>query len=705
MKKYVAGMGLLLAALMFFGCKQTTQTFDKLSKDQTQIIKVRKGDATFDSGWTPDNTNPDASKKTEVQFYASANVEAAKAVGTLFNPAYFVKTSQTAGSVAKTDIEKALGGALYTGDSFYVGYRLVKQQSGEITRSKVVKYEIVSAEKKEVEVAAKLQYALKDWYLIATVTGKQPTLKATAMLGGDGKAVDIGEPAKKGIVTGSTTVFTWKVPKDKIIKGVPMHANFTFTDVEYSDVVARAEKVVDVVGGNVLDPNNVEVDNWVFKTPVLKADGTTDNDAELAALCAKTTKDNPPIVETIMPAIKIPNRVKLMADAETSIALKSVTYRYAFTESETAPDTKDASWIVENAGSSAEVTFKPKANLDYNKTYYLHVKGSYVKKDKVAPETIEEVSEEAFATKTTFPAIFFKTADGLNEGSQAYDMDADKKTTISKAEYYLPGHVVKDVPSALKTDADSITGAVKFDENKWIESHHGSNAKQYTKGDLSFTMRLPGESAIESMINAVQTKPNTYITDSAGTLISGAQAGPKDLWILDFNGDIAGKRLKVVLRYFAPTLAATKKTSEIVANTPWTYTPGKVCLVVEANGDTGDDASVSEPIFTTTYKLANGKKLEGRATDILNNIAEIATFDANAWVADKDIAVIFDKTTLTVKIDGKNVIFEKGKAKDNPVKLDKAKNIDINEYGYSYFKLKSGLDGIRVKKATYKVTK
>jgi len=379
-----------------------------------------------------------------------------------------------------------------------------------------------------------------------------------------------------------------------------------------------------------------------------------------------------------------------------------ITYRYVFTESKTAPDTKDASWIVKDATSSDDVTFKPNANLDYNKTYYLHVKGSYVKRDKDAPKTIEEVSEEAFATKTTFPEIFFKTADGLNEGSQAYDMDADKKTTISKAEYYLPGHSVKDVPSALKTDADSITGAVKFDENKWIESHHGSNAKQYTKGDLSFTMRLPGESQIKDMIDAVQMQANTYITDSEGTSIAGVQAAPKDLWTLTFNGV---SNLKVALRYYAPTLAATKKTAEIAANTPWTYNPGKVCLVVEANGNIGDDVAVSAPIFTTTYALKDGKKLEGMAATILSNIDKIATFDANAWVADKDIAVIFDKTTLTVKLDGTNVTFEKGKAKDNPVKLDKAKNIDINEYGYSYFKLTSGLTGIRVKKATYKVTK
>ena len=200
MKKYVAGMGLLLAALMFFGCNQTTQTFDKLSKDQTQIVKVLKdkiNDSTFDSGWTPSGTGEN---KTEVHFYASANVEAAKAVGILFNPAYYAGKNDGAGSIAADNIKKAVGGAFYTTDSFYVGYRLVKQQSGEIIRSKVVKYEIVSAEKKEVEVTAKLEYALKDWYLIATVKGGEATLKATAMLGGDGKAVDIGEPAKKGIV-------------------------------------------------------------------------------------------------------------------------------------------------------------------------------------------------------------------------------------------------------------------------------------------------------------------------------------------------------------------------------------------------------------------------------------------------------------------------------------------------------------------------
>ena len=419
----------------------------------------------------------------------------------------------------------------------------------------------------------------------------------------------------------------------------------------------------------------------------MKADGTTDTNAELAALCAKTTTDNPPIVNELKPVITIPNRVKLMANADTSIELKSITYRYVFTESKTAPDTKDASWIVKDATSSDDVTFKPNANLDYNKTYYLHVKGSYVKRDKDAPKTIEEVSEEAFATKTTFPEIFFKTADGLNEAGLVYDMKSEK-TQIDKMKYLLPGHAVENTPAALKTTADVAGSSLKLNTGLKIMSHSGM---YYSKGDLSFEMRLPGKTEIENLVNGRDGNDGKKfkLVNKDGKAITGFEnAGTVDLATFT-AGDVM---VKVV--YYAPTFKSDSADESGAVAAKWTlHDQGKVNVVVMANGK--KTVATAAVLATSGVKLSSDTALDAAMAAAVTPAVNDVLFDANAWVAYQNCAITFVNDKITAKLG----------AASQEIALEKAQHIDIFENGYTNFVFEASKIGLRVKNVKYMVTK
>lgn len=677
MKKYVAGMGLLLAALMFFGCKQPTEPkLNKLSEHET--LKVSKteldGAYHFKSGFTVDGNH-------RVDVYAARI--SGEAVSTLFSSAYYVGVADqdTNSAMASGDVKKAVGDGYAVGDTFNVGYRLVKTSNGEIERSKVVAVTVEPADKFYVTVtSAELKYALKKWYVIAKVNGKKPTLKAALNLGGNDKAAEVAA-AKKGIVDGGVTVFTWEVPADKIVTGVPMHASFTFTDVEYGNVQAKSDNFLTVANGtNILDPNKPVNDDFLFEVKVLQ-----DGNEVTAKLLEVSTADNPAIVVASKPKVKIANLVKYITAADTSLTLDDVTYYYAFSTEQDKTKVPATAWMKGNLANKTDASFTtdPTVALDYNKLYYLHLKGKYTISSSGTSKTVGEAD---FEKQATIPTPVFKTTDGLNEGGLVYDMKSEK-TQISKAKYLLPGHAVENTPAALKTTADMAGSALDFDNNKTITSDT-SSGMWYQKGNLSFTMRLPGESDIKTLLNNGNGKMFKLVNKDGKSIAGFGTAGTVELFTFT-----AGN-VTVALKYYAPTYKSDKDDESATTLAKWTLNDqGKVNVVVTANGK---DTIVGTAVLATSgNKLTSDTALDSVAASAVAGAVQEILFDANAWVAYQDCEITFAKEKITAKVG----------AASQEIALDKAKHIDISEDGYQNFTLTSKLDDLRVKNVKYMVTK
>lgn len=701
MKKYVAGMGLLLAALMFFGCKQPTEPkLNKLSEHETiKVSKVwlDKDDSTLKSGFAFDKD------KYKVDVYAARI--SGEAVSTLFSSAYYVGKTGDDGSIGAGNVKNVLGGAFAVGDNFVVGYRLVKMENGEIERSKVVAVTVEPAGKIYVDVTkATLKHVLKKWYVVAEVKGKYPTLKATCKLGGNDKVADIGVDPIKGVVTGSgdsaKTTFTWEIPVDKITKGQPMHAKFSFKDVEYEVVDSTSDKIVPLDNGKVLDPDAAANDDWEFKTTVLIKDNTEEQPN--TKLLEASTEDAPVTVSGLMPAVKIANLVTSNIGATHKV--EKIIYRYAFTESKDAPSATDKSW--NSIETSADpVSLEPKSNLKYNKKYYLHVRCSYTVTEKVAgtaqENTVKKVSEDEFATMTTFGVPVFMTPDGLNAH---YTMDTAKKTEIKDSplanQYFLPGHKVQDVPAALATNANTTGSLLMLDNGKKVQSY--PFASGYKEGDLSFKMRLSGKTIIENLLKGTimsginHGKKFKLINKKGKTFASLSSTNEEGvIELATFTaGDLdnADQGVKVMFKYYAPTFQSDNDDDTGAVAAKWQVSEqGKVKLIVKVNGV----EKIAGTLFETSGAELNSENALNSVlpSAVVGNVKTMS-FEAAKWLAYQDCSFNFTMNKLTVKVG----------AVSYAVDLQAAEHLDISEVGYKQFRLEADKVDFRVKDVTYKVT-
>ena len=563
---------------------------------------------------------------------------------------------------------------------------MVKTSNGEIERSKVVAVTVESADKFYVTVSeAKLKYALKKWYVIATVSGKHPTLKAALKLGGNDKATEVAA-AKKGMVKGNDTIFTWEVPADKIVTGVPMHVSFTFTDVEYGDVQAKSAKMLTLTDGtNILDPNKPANDDWEFETDDMQlANGTKLTKAKLLEV---STADNPVIAVAFKPSVKIKNLVKYMLDADSSLKAEKIVYYYAFSTEQDKTKVPAAEWKTKSLNTDPvdeNFTAKPDVALDYNKPYYLHLKGTYTISSSGTSQTVGEAD---FEKLVTIPTPVFKTADGLNEAGLVYDMKSEK-TQIDKMKYLLPGHAVENTPAALNTTAEVAGSLLELNTGLKIMSHSGM---YYSKGDLSFEMRLPGKTAIENLVNGRDGNDGKKfkLVNKDGKAITGFE----DVGTVDLASFTAGDvTVKVV--YYAPTFKSDNADEGGATSAKWSLNDqGKVNVVIMANGK--KTVATAAVLATSGVKLSSDTALDAAPAAAVTPAVNDVLFDANAWVAYQNCAINFanDKIKATVG------------AASQEIALEKAQHIDIFENGYKNFVLEASKIDLRVKNVKYMVTK
>ena len=409
-----------------------------------------------------------------------------------------------------------------------------------------------------------------------------------------------------------------------------------------------------------------------------------------AKLLEVSTADNPVIAVASKPKVTIANLVRFMALADSSIKTQKITYYYAFSTEQDKTKVPAAEWktkalvTTETEAASLPANFEaePDVALDYNKPYYLHLKGTYTISSSGTSKTVGEAD---FEKLVTIPTPVFKTADGLNEAGLVYDMKSEK-TQIDKMKYLLPGHAVENTPAALKTTADMAGSSLDFDNNKTITSKSNSGM-WYQKGNLSFTMRLPGENDIKTLLNSSNGKMFKLV-NQAGKPITGNVQGTVDL--LTFT---AGN-VTVALKYYAPTYKSNNADESGTVAAKWELSDqGKVNVVVTANGK---DTVVGTAVLATSgNKLANATDLDSVTASAVSGAVQEILFDANAWVAYQDCEITFAKEKITAKVG----------AASQEIALDKAKHIDISEDGYQNFTLTSKLDDLRVKNVKYMVTK
>ncbi|EEV20760.1 hypothetical protein TREVI0001_1931 [Treponema vincentii ATCC 35580] len=322
--------------------------------------------------------------------------------------------------------------------------------------------------------------------------------------------------------------------------------------------------------------------------------------------------------------------------------------------------------------------------MDYNQTYYLHLKVKYTEQSTAEPKTVKTVSEEDFEKLGAIPSPSFTTPDGLNTAGLVYDMKS-ASTKIDDSEYLLPGHAVGDVPAALKTDAGVIGSALDFDNGSIIDSYAGM---YYSQGDLSFKFRLPGESKIKTdILGSTNGKKFKLINKNDEPLYNYLNAG--EVPLVEFT---AGT-VTVALKYCAPTYKSdnTDRTGSVSAK--WhLHEEGKVNIVVTANGE-----NTITTLFTTSgHKLSNTTALDNIDGDNVANQVTGMAFDADKWVAYQDSLITFTKQKITVKV---------GDAASPEITLEYPKHSDICDDGYRSFRLESKFNDLRVKDVKYVVTK
>ena len=697
MKKYFAGIGLLLAALMFFGCKQPAE--QKLTKlPDEQVVTVAKGvldemtgtplagSYKFDSGFTLASTD-------KVEFYAARLPEKDKAVSTLFNPAYFV-TSNSQSYVTSDVIKAKVGGAFYIGDRFNVGYRLV-DKDGKILRSKVVAVNVISADKFYVEVdTAKLMYSLNKWQVEVKLKAskeRRASLKAKLALGGKDKATkEIGET--KAVVTGTSpsfiATFTWDVPAETIksFENVPIHAILTFKDIELDDVNAKSDMVVQLANSQIYNPDNPVSADWLFKTEVVTKAGGKET--------VKLLEAADPVVIDVKPSVTINNNAKNVPSGQQIEG--KITYYYAFSTIENKDNVPADAWQTEQVVATADdFTATPAEDLEYGTKYYLHLKATYVTKGTATgAETLKTEKLDSIVGPS------FKTLDGLNAAGLVYDMKSAKTTIFeSTTQHMLIGSLLdtsttpnvpylKDTPAALKTDGTKDGASLKLDNGKKIDSYPKPNYK-YNTGALSFKMRLPGESDIKTSIVSAAPK----LLSSEDKPVTGHPGTPVPLVTFTATG---ADSVKAEVAYYPPTYKSENTDTTGFVATNWKKTEdGAVKLVITANGKDTFAGTVVLPIKEIVLTSDTALNNVTAAAVVVGGAIEEVSFDANKWVDWLNCDITLTNTKITVKAAEASA----------EVTFEKKTHFDLIENGFDAVTLKSGLNNIHVKEVKYMVTK
>ena len=266
MKKCITGVGLLLAALILFGCQKpmAEMTLEKFPEVQTVTLPRTATETNFDSG---------LSGSGKLVVYAvrinGLKDKAKFTVNTVFNDAYLVSSNAGSGSELNAnglkELKTRLGitdgketgtdvGDFVVGDDIIVGYRKMGAAPNEdlIVASKVVKYHFVDDKhvympnKKKVSVA--LHYSVFDdsWYARAEVKAQYSHMSAKFSLWNtkNEKVYESGDV--DGRLNGSSTVFVWKID-DKNILDVTDKTNKTGRalrpSVEFTDTAVGVDKV------------------------------------------------------------------------------------------------------------------------------------------------------------------------------------------------------------------------------------------------------------------------------------------------------------------------------------------------------------------------------------------------------------------------------------------------------------------------------
>ena len=131
MKKCITGVGLLLAALILFGCQKpmAEMTLDKFPEVQTVTLPKTATAADFDSRLNLD------SGTMAIYAVRVAVLKKDVAVNTVFNDAYFIENVSSTKPASLDNIKAKLGfdksSDFVVGDDIIVGYRAIKQ-SGKI---------------------------------------------------------------------------------------------------------------------------------------------------------------------------------------------------------------------------------------------------------------------------------------------------------------------------------------------------------------------------------------------------------------------------------------------------------------------------------------------------------------------------------------------------------------------------------------------
>ena len=684
MKKYVAGIGLLCAALMFFSCKQpAAPKLDKISAHETIEIPSNLGK-------NPADTLPSGltlGSGEELHVYAARM--SGEEVSTLFGSAYYV-TNSTSATLTKINIDaiKAkLGGLFYVGDNFNIGYRVVKTASGEIVRSKVVAVKVVSPYKNYVansigdlsaEPKVAFVYSLggKDaagadvpsaWYVKVTLNKPLPTMTARVLLGGTKKIEDVKEEdlpyTKAEIVevssTQKDTVFLCKVDTAKIEKGVPLHARVEFKDIEDASVNA---KTVATLSLPKVDPTKPEY-AWAMSV-----------NTELGNNTPLITTENPEerIVEkTDGLMITINNTAANFTDLYLNTNPLKKSYRYQLS---TAADFAGAVW---NKATGNTVTLN---NLTANTVYYLKAEVAYI--------VIGSGSNQQYQLqKVVSPAVSFKTRDEYNTSGFVFDYSDDAhriRKYVDATTQYWDGHYDNTPAGLLTTAASSTEASLQLDNGKTIQSKAADY--KYSSGALNFKMRLPSERDLNTLLATVNAK-QFKLVDNTGAPITGyADAGEEELATLEVDTSV-----KVRLCYYAPTYKASNDAS---GNADWTLSEqGMVKLLIEANNK--ETPAATAVLATTGHQLADPADLNNIPASQVASKVQAMSFDANAWTTWADCAITFTKEKITAKVG----------TVSHEVSFEKSKHPDLVEEGYKQFTLTSKLDGLRVDNVKYVVTK
>lgn len=260
MKKCITGVGLLLAALILFGCHKPVaeMTLEKFPEVQTVTLPRTATADNFDSG---------LSGTGDLAVYA-VRINGLKdkgkfTVNTVFNDAYLISSNAGSGTKLSTtglkELKTRLGitdgkesdiGDFVVGDDIIVGYRRI--DAGLITASKVIKYHFVDDKHvympnmKKVSVA--LHYSVFDdsWYARAEVGAKYSHMSAKLTLLNTKNDKVYESSDVDGRLLGSSTIFVWKID-DKNIIDVTDKTNKTGRafrpSVEFTDTAVGVDKV------------------------------------------------------------------------------------------------------------------------------------------------------------------------------------------------------------------------------------------------------------------------------------------------------------------------------------------------------------------------------------------------------------------------------------------------------------------------------